>query len=103
MENLISKLLDLLPDGRTFVGMRPRRNVFDKNVLVKYEETFRLVGKHAQTEFGENYITDKDPGFVDAERLNFQLKDTSVIYKELPGFERIPFENIGPRKSEDRK
>jgi hypothetical protein len=100
---LLTDWLDLLPDGRTYVGMRPRRNVFDKNVVVKYEETFRLVGKYAQTEFGENYVTDKDPGFVDAVRLNFQLKDTSVVYKELPGFVRIPFEEVGPRKSEDRK
>jgi hypothetical protein len=77
--------------------------VFDRNVLVKYEETFRLVGMYAQTEFGENYITDKDPGFVDPERLVFQLKDDSEIYKKLPGFERIPFEDIGPRKPADRK
>lgn len=100
---LLKDWLDLLPDGKTYVGMRPRRNVFDKNVLVKYEETFRLVGKYAETEFGENYITDKDPGFVDAERLGFQLKDNSVVYKELPGFQRIPFEKIGPRKPEDRR
>jgi hypothetical protein len=100
---LLKDWLDLLPDGRTYVGMRPRRNVFDKNVLVKYEETFRLVGKYAQTEFGDNYITDKDPGFVNAERLDFQLKDSSEIYKKLPGFERIPFERIGPRKPGDRR
>ena len=100
---LLKDWLEFLPDGHTYVGMRPRRNVFDRNVLVKYEETFRLVGKYAQTEFGENYITDKDPGFVDADRLDFQLKDNSVIYKELPGFVRIPFENIGPRKPENRK
>ena len=99
---LLKDWLDLLPDGHTYVGMRPRRNVFDRNVIVKYDETFRLVGKYAQTDFGENYITDKDPGFVDAAGLNFQLKDSSIVYKELPGFERIPFEKIGPRKSEER-
>jgi hypothetical protein len=99
---LLKDWLDLLPDGKTYVGMRPRRNVFDRNVLVKYEETFRLVGQYAQTEFGDNYITDKDPGFVDPERLVFQLRDTSVVYKELPGFQRIPFEQIGPRKVVDR-
>jgi hypothetical protein len=94
---LLKDWLDLLPDGHTYVGMRPRRNVLDGNVLVKYEETFRLVGKYAQTDFGENYITDKDPGFVDAGKLNFQLNDNSVVYKELPGFKRIPFNEIGPR------
>ena len=89
--------LDKLPDSVTYVGMRPRRNSFDRNVLVKYEETYRLVGKYAQCDFGENYVTQKDPGFVDAGRLDFRLKDDSVVYRELPGFHRIPFEEIGPR------
>lgn len=94
---LLQNWLDLLPDGKTYVGMRPMRNVFDGNVLVKHEETVRLVGKHAQTEFGENLHTQKDPGFVDAAKLNFQLRDDSVVYRELPRFKRIPFEQIGPR------
>ncbi len=63
--------LDLLPDGRTYVGMRPRRNVVDRNVLVRYEETFRLVAKYAQSDFGENFITQQDPGFVDAAKMDF--------------------------------
>lgn len=95
--------LDLLPDGKTYVGMRPRGNVFDGNVLVKYEETFRMVGKYAQTEFGENYITQKDPGFVDMAKSNFQLRDDSVVYRELPNFKRIPFEKIGPRAAGERQ
>ena len=99
---LLKDWLDLLPDGRTYVGMRPRRNVFDKNVIVKYEETFRLVGQYAQTDFGDNYITDKDPGFVDADHMVYQLKNDSEVYKKLSGFERIPFEKIGPRKPGDR-
>jgi len=94
---LLKDWLDLLPDGKTYVGMRPRRNVFDGNVLVKHEETMRLVGKYAQTEFGENFMTQKDPGFVDAANLNFQLRDDSVVYRALPGFETIPFARIGPR------
>ena len=89
--------LDLLPDGKTYVGMRPRRNVFDQNVLVRYEETYRLVAKHAQCDFGENYITQQDPGFVDAAKMDFRLKDGSVVYRELPGFAAIPFGEIGPR------
>ncbi len=90
--------LDLLPDGVTFVGMRPWRNSFDNNVLVKYEETFRLVGKYAQCEFGDNYITQDDPGFVDAGALDFRLRADSEVYKALRGFRTIPFEQIGPRR-----
>ena len=100
---LLKDWLDLLPDGRTFVGMRPRRNVFDNNIVVKYDETFRLVGKYAQTEFGDNFITQKDPGFVDADHLVYQLRDDSEVYKKLPAFQRIPFEKIGPRKLDKLK
>lgn len=97
---LLRDWLDLLPDGRTYVGMLPRRNVFVNNVLVQHEETVRLVGEHAQTEFAGNFRTQKDPGFVDAAKLNFQLKDDSVIHRELPGFKKIPFDQIGPRHRE---
>jgi len=89
--------LDLLQDGTTYVGMRPRRNIVDRNVLVKHEETFRLVGKYAQTEFGENFMTNDDPGFVNAKAMDFRLKPDAELYKRLPGFEPIPFEKIGPR------
>jgi len=97
---LLKDWLALLPDGKTYTGMRPRRNVFDGNVLVKYDETYRLVGKYAQCDFGENYITQSDPGFADAEKMNFALKNDSPVYKELPGFRKIPFEEMGPTHDE---
>ena len=94
---LLRNWLDLLPDGKTYVGMRPMRN----NLRAQRPGETRGNGatrrQHAQTEFGENLHTQKDPGFVDAAKLNFQLKDDSVVYRQLPGFKRIPFEQIGPR------
>lgn len=90
--------LDLLPDGKTYVGMRPRRNTFSDNILVKFEETFRLVGQHAQCVYGENYLTTADPGFVDAAAHDFRLKDDSPVFQALPKFQRIPFDQIGPRR-----
>jgi hypothetical protein len=42
----------------------------------------------------DNFI-DGDPGFVDAARANFQLRDDSPVFKL--GFKRIPIEQIGPR------
>lgn len=89
--------LDTLADGTTIVGMRPRRNTFTRNVLVRYEETIRLVGKYAGCEIGDNYMTQSDPGFVDAAGLDFRLKPDSDVYRALPGFRPIPFEQIGPR------
>lgn len=41
-------------------------------------------------------IEDQDPRFVDESSLNLALRDDSPVYK-LPGFQRIPFEDIGPQ------
>jgi hypothetical protein len=94
---LLTDWMDLLPDGKTYVGMRPRRNVFDRNVLVSPEETFRLVGQYAQTDYGRNFVTFKDPGFINAEAMDFRLKKDSPVFTELPDFQPIPMEQIGPR------
>ena len=46
---------------------------------------------------GDNLVFEKlsDVGFIDAEKLNLQLRDDSIVYQDLVGFERIPFEKIG--------
>jgi hypothetical protein len=42
----------------------------------------------------DNYVTSEDPGFVDAEHLNFQLQPDAPAFDHL-GFRPIPFEEIG--------
>ena len=44
----------------------------------------------------ERNIEDQDPHFVDEASLNLALQDDSAAYT-LRGFQRIPFEQIGPR------
>lgn len=44
------------------------------------------------------FRTLKDPGFIDAERQDFNLKENSVVFKAIPGFLPIPFSEIGIRK-----
>lgn len=44
----------------------------------------------------EHNIEDQDPHFVDEENLNLALRRDSPAYT-LPGFEPIPFDEIGPR------
>jgi len=39
--------------------------------------------------------TFRDPGFVDAVNKNFTLKESSLVYKALPGFFPVPFGEIG--------
>ncbi len=43
----------------------------------------------------DNLVTDTDPGFVNAEHMDFRLREDSEVYRRVPGFERIPFEKIG--------
>jgi len=37
----------------------------------------------------------EDPGFVDEKTENFQLRDDAPVLAKLPGFEKIPFGEIG--------
>ena len=48
----------------------------------------------------ENNLVDKDPLFVDAARMDFQLREDSPAF--ALGFKRIPIEKIGPYKDELR-
>ena len=50
----------------------------------------------------DNFITDEDPGFADAAKMDFRLKDDSIVYRKVPGFKKIPFEKIGPYRDEYR-
>ncbi|MEW6357595.1 MAG: right-handed parallel beta-helix repeat-containing protein [Planctomycetota bacterium] len=43
----------------------------------------------------ENWITDRDPGFVNAAKGDFRLRPDSEVFKRLPGFQPIPFEKMG--------
>ena len=42
------------------------------------------------------------PGFIDAAGMNFGLKDDAVVYERIPGFQRIPFDKIGPYRDATR-
>jgi hypothetical protein len=77
----------------------PRGNVVARNVCQggtwdSIEEKARPLVKF------EDNLLDEDPRFVDAERLNFQLKADSPAYKL--GFQRIPIEQIGPYQDGQR-
>lgn len=82
-------------------GVPPEHNVVAHNVCAggKWLE----VGWHAKPgmlELRDNYVGD-DPGFVDAARMDFRLKEGSPVWKT--GFKKIPSEQIGLRDDEGRR
>jgi hypothetical protein len=77
----------------------PRGNVVARNVCWggRWDE---IEGKARPLVKIENNLLDIDPKFVDAEKLNFQLRDDSPAWKL--GFQRIPLDKIGLYAAEDR-
>jgi len=78
---------------------RVKNNVFYK--------TNYMISKHGfdSTRFEvweDNWITDQDPGFVDLENQNFNLKKDAIVYDKIPGFETIPFDKIGMQEGNYR-
>jgi len=77
----------------------PRGNVVARNICWggRWDE---IEGKARPLVKFENNLLDQDPLFVDAAKLNFQLRDDSPAWKL--GFQRIPVEQIGLVASPDR-
>ncbi len=48
-----------------------------------------------QVDEEQNLVTDADPGFLDAAGGDFRLRPQAEVFTKLPGFEPIPFEQMG--------
>ena len=97
--------LNPIVDGKEWEGMRARRNVLSENLIIGGPENpLHLAGgEHAQFENINNYRTDKDPGFVDYQNQNFNLKPDSEVFKKIPNFKALPFDKMGLYIDEFRK
>ncbi len=93
------------------VPQAPLGNTLINNV--SYRSSWRDPEKHCRAtskkhvdrpymKIAGNYVTDQNPGFVDAAKMNFTLRDDSTVYEKIPGFKRIPFERIGLYRGEFR-
>jgi hypothetical protein len=51
----------------------------------------------------DTFVTHEDPGFVDYEAKDFTLEDDAEVFGQIPGFEPIPFGEIGLMVDEYRK
>lgn len=74
------------------------RNYFENNLIYNCKDIYNIKYDW-EINKSNNFETAEDPGFVDAENMNFALKDDSVVYEKIPGFEKIPFEKIGIKKA----
>ncbi|MCE5278098.1 MAG: right-handed parallel beta-helix repeat-containing protein [Planctomycetaceae bacterium] len=80
----------------------PKHNVFRNNVLYKTAPIWVAKEFTQVSDVSDNWATDADPGFVDAENRDLCLRADAPVFNHLSGFEPIPFARIGPRKKEHR-
>jgi hypothetical protein len=80
----------------------PKGNVVRRNLMVRCGEMHLAPEARKYGTFEHNLRLDEDPGFVDPQRLDFRLKDDSRVYREIPGFEKLPLEKIGLYRDEYR-
>jgi hypothetical protein len=46
----------------------------------------------------EVWVTDADPGFVDAAHGNYQLRPDAEVFRHLAEFQSIPLDRVGPQR-----
>jgi parallel beta-helix repeat protein len=91
----LAKILDGDPHA-------PTGNSAVRNVCVRGRWLHLFPGGEKVMEIHDNLVVQEDPGFVDAARMNFALKPDSRVFREIPGFQAIPFAEIGLKLDENR-
>jgi hypothetical protein len=74
---------------------QPRDNYARNNVLVRCGN---ISSGNWKPDPKTTWSTNDDPGFVDAAHEDFRLRSDAEVFKHLPEFKPIPFEQIGPLK-----
>lgn len=85
------------PELVGFMNPQPgqvRVNRAKNNVLVCCDRTSSGNWQYAKAQM---WITDTDPGFVDAANGKYQLRPDAEVFQRLPGFRPIPFDKMGPQ------
>jgi len=81
---------------------QPSGNRLSHNVFCNIGAIMRESGTPKIIE-DKNFQTVSDYDFVDATKKNFQFKNSSVVYQEIPDFKKIPFDKIGLCKNKHGK
>ena len=93
--------LDPIVPGKEWQGMRSRGNELSGNVIIggPAEPVSLKGGEYATMSSTNNYVSKDDPGFVNMKGGDFTLKESSIVYKQIIGFQPVPFREMGLRKS----
>ena len=95
-----SPYADRYPELKGFMefGGKPRRNHARANLIVNCRAV-----QTGNWDVTDSFVTDTDPGFVNAAKLDFRLRDDSKAFTKIPGFEKIPLDQIGLQRDEFRR
>ncbi|SDD68754.1 Right handed beta helix region [Paenibacillus sp. UNCCL117] len=80
----------------------PDTNTFQNNVVYNPTKT-RSTGTNAQgvldprnlMQYANNWVTNRDPGFVNLAGGDLNLKPDAEVFQQIPGFPNIPFSEMG--------
>ena len=75
-----------------------RRNHATANLIVNCRAV-----QTGNWEVSDSFVTETDPGFVNAAKLDFRLRRDSAVFGKMAGFGEIPFERIGLEGDEFRR
>lgn len=92
--------LDTIVAGKEWKGMRSYGNELSGNVIIggPADPVSLKGGKYATIAAFNNYVSNEDPGFVDMKGGDFTLKQSSIVFKRIKGFQPVPFGKMGLRK-----
>jgi hypothetical protein len=74
----------------------PRVNRARLNLFVRCKEVSSGNWRLAP---GANWSTAEDPGFVNESKADYRLRSEAPVFMHLPGFEAVPFEQMGLQRT----
>jgi hypothetical protein len=73
----------------------PKRNFIENNLFVNVKMLHN--GSAQWSYIGKNYFSFDESMFVDYSKMNFALKANADVFKKMPEFKAIPFDQMGVR------
>ncbi|MBR1970525.1 MAG: right-handed parallel beta-helix repeat-containing protein [Clostridia bacterium] len=77
----------------------PKNNIMHNNLVVNGEEFKLFQINENLLDMKNNYVTGKNPGFEDIMLGNYNLREDSIVFEEIPGFVAPDMTKIGRYKN----